>query len=75
MPPPHLLRVFAISIHAPRAGSDAELPFTRRRKPISIHAPRAGSDAQNTCIDPSVKYISIHAPRAGSDRVVYGRMV
>ena len=35
---------FIISIHAPRAGSDAAARGAQRRPPISIHAPRAGSD-------------------------------
>ena len=33
-----------ISIHAPRAGSDAVAQGVQRRTEISIHAPRAGSD-------------------------------
>ena len=33
-----------ISIHAPRAGSDAKLYRGPAVKVISIHAPRAGSD-------------------------------
>ena len=58
----------AISIHAPREGSDHLQPVCPDGAlPISIHAPREGSDAvdarpANT--DPS---ISIHAPREGSD--------
>ena len=35
----------AISIHAPREGSDLPPPAGKRHKPISIHAPREGSDA------------------------------
>ena len=59
-----------ISIHAPRAGSDARGIFHKGDTLISIHAPRAGSDrhgslrARNPCI-------SIHAPRAGSDARYY----
>ena len=34
----------AISIHAPRAGSDSSLLYHSRNRGISIHAPRAGSD-------------------------------
>ena len=33
-----------ISIHAPRAGSDAERGGAEITSSISIHAPRAGSD-------------------------------
>ncbi len=36
-----------ISIHAPRAGSDASAAARREAVLISIHAPRAGSDACN----------------------------
>ena len=56
----------AISIHAPRTGSDCADACGSSRHKISIHAPRTGSDvwrwrctAQNN--------ISIHAPRTGSD--------
>ena len=34
----------AISIHAPRGGSDRRAPKPRNKKVISIHAPRGGSD-------------------------------
>ena len=59
-----------ISIHAPRAGSDAN----EDGKPegiavISIHAPRAGSDVKDMAYDNATTAISIHAPRAGSDFV------
>ena len=59
--------VAAISIHAPRVGSDlATLTFCALFGVISIHAPRVGSDqlAQGS-LSPHV--ISIHAPRVGSD--------
>ena len=60
-----------ISIHAPRAGSDARLPAALpRRSRISIHAPRAGSDGLCPMATAGVRTISIHAPRAGSDAVV-----
>ena len=56
----------AISIHAPRTGSDTSHKFLFVQHPISIHAPRTGSDLYaigklRLCI------ISIHAPRTGSD--------
>ena len=35
----------AISIHAPRTGSDAEKAAAQEAQEISIHAPRTGSDA------------------------------
>ena len=34
----------AISIHAPRTGSDADAVLLEKRLGISIHAPRTGSD-------------------------------
>ena len=58
----------AISIHAPRTGSD---PI--RSNPaaaiqtISIHAPRTGSDGISVPPHFSLCGISIHAPRTGSD--------
>ena len=56
-----------ISIHAPRAGSDAPtLIAPSEEYRISIHAPRAGSDPAKV-YDNYVLMISIHAPRAGSD--------
>ncbi len=55
-----------ISIHAPRAGSDAEASRLIDLLEISIHAPRAGSDAQRRRLFFRLG-ISIHAPRAGSD--------
>ena len=38
------LRDTAISIHAPREGSDAEIEQRKKDSIISIHAPREGSD-------------------------------
>ena len=58
----------AISIHAPRAGSDIFHDPDNAIFDISIHAPRAGSDFQFTNYV-LYKIISIHAPRAGSDNV------
>ena len=57
----------AISIHAPRAGSDLHRAGQRIPGAISIHAPRAGSDGK-TRERLWRGEISIHAPRAGSDR-------
>ena len=58
----------AISIHAPRTGSDRRCHIPRiRRDSISIHAPRTGSD-QMLASTKLAKLISIHAPRTGSDR-------
>ena len=57
----------AISIHAPRTGSDhRERPKTATKKEISIHAPRTGSDQ---VLQKGIfrHWISIHAPRTGSD--------
>ena len=56
----------AISIHAPREGSDFGRRLFAVRCIISIHAPREGSDLLSlppACPAP----ISIHAPREGSD--------
>ena len=39
-----LVTLDAISIHAPRTGSDWQPALPRRRRNISIHAPRTGSD-------------------------------
>ncbi len=38
------VRIVNISIHAPRVGSDIDLPEEYDNKIISIHAPRVGSD-------------------------------
>ena len=61
--------MFTISIHAPRAGSDAmDGSLLKDFLMISIHAPRAGSDGKlQQTVAPG--RISIHAPRAGSDTV------
>mgnify|MGYP000760191180 CR=1 FL=1 len=71
---PHLpLCVAAISIHAPRTGSD--LPWLSAgcgQSRISIHAPRTGSDMLRH-FDGLFLVISIHAPRTGSDRTAHGR--
>ena len=57
----------AISIHAPRTGSDVRVARPiRRERHISIHAPRTGSDVDLTAAHPR-QHISIHAPRTGSD--------
>ena len=58
---------FAISIHAPRMGSDPPTGCdSRYTQTISIHAPRMGSDLRRVL---SCRFcgISIHAPRMGSD--------
>ena len=57
----------AISIHAPREGSDFDQVIVRLHPFfISIHAPREGSD--HTAVTDAVSHcISIHAPREGSD--------
>ena len=57
----------AISIHAPRTGSDVvEVYNVVAHNQISIHAPRTGSDGSYFQI-PHTMGISIHAPRTGSD--------
>ena len=59
----------AVSIHAPRVGSD---PYTLRYVPlvksVSIHAPRVGSDSGSARTTPILP-VSIHAPRVGSDQL------
>ena len=61
-------KLTAISIHAPRAGSDFVPGHDSNISEISIHAPRAGSDTP-AVIRSNVAGISIHAPRAGSDAI------
>ena len=57
----------AISIHAPREGSDRQQPRVDADVVhISIHAPREGSDPQVPPVMTETD-ISIHAPREGSD--------
>ena len=56
----------AISIHAPRTGSDEKIRSGISGETISIHAPRTGSDMAEL-YDASTAKISIHAPRTGSD--------
>ena len=57
----------AISIHAPREGSDNNMGLLDDIKKISIHAPREGSDAAKVPSGLLAVSISIHAPREGSD--------
>ena len=59
-------RKLAISIHAPREGSDDVGQMSSVAYYISIHAPREGSDSFNFC-NCCTTSISIHAPREGSD--------
>ena len=61
------MHTYTISIHAPRAGSDAHRIRRLPRCVISIHAPRAGSDDLVRHVAGISNGISIHAPRAGSD--------
>ena len=63
-----IFNAVTISIHAPRAGSDASSTGGSYSNNISIHAPRAGSDPFLGCRNALHKSISIHAPRAGSDQ-------
>ena len=64
---------FAISIHAPRTGSDPRSAPSFRWWVISIHAPRTGSDPGPTLPGQSGLLISIHAPRTGSDSKLLAR--
>ena len=63
---------FAISIHAPRTGSDGSHRRAKFTAAISIHAPRTGSDVVNDYGRSIPHAISIHAPRTGSDMVGSG---
>ena len=57
---------FAISIHAPRAGSDTQLRRADRQK--GHFNPRSPCGERHLdSIGSTKRYISIHAPRAGSD--------
>ena len=58
---------FAISIHAPRTGSDGSHRRAKFTAAISIHAPRTGSDSQAGDGARLLRRISIHAPSTGSD--------
>ena len=60
---------WAISIHAPRVGSDLAKCVALCSARISIHAPRGGSDVQAGRMR-KMEGISIHAPRGGSDVAV-----
>ena len=61
------LRVFRISIHAPREGRDYKLDrFVGLLRIISIHAPREGRDGSGRRRERQAE-ISIHAPREGRD--------
>ena len=51
--PPLPQRIYYISIHAPRTGSDGQLWFALSVRQISIHAPRTGSDAIQSTPNPS----------------------
>ena len=68
-PPNHLAQFAAISIHAPRTGSDPRGYQGVIRATISIHAPRTGSDDLVMAKRGLDGIISIHAPRTGSDRI------
>ena len=60
----------AISIHAPREGSDHGcIIWSGLRQIISIHAPREGSDYHHSQACKVSFQISIHAPREGSDQI------
>ena len=70
--PPLPQRIYYISIHAPRTGSDGQLWFALSVRQISIHAPRTGSDLE-IAVSKSERRISIHAPRTGSDQHISSR--
>ena len=60
----------AISIHAPRVGSDRLERCAVDTLSISIHAPRVGSDLGNGALGATQVGISIHAHRVGSDPAI-----
>ena len=53
----------AISIHAPREGSDLRPPPSRRKCAISIHAPREGSDKAGSGGSPDIEDFNPRSPR------------
>ena len=59
--------VVAVSIHAPREGSDPAADKLILRERVSIHAPREGSDFEHILGGLLISIVSIHAPREGSD--------
>jgi hypothetical protein len=62
-----LLHRLAVSIHAPRVGSDRKLDsYLIISGKVSIHAPRVGSDVPAMAGGDEAA-VSIHAPRVGSD--------
>ena len=62
----HPAQYSAVSIHAPREGSDLAPLVQHVPTGVSIHAPGEGSDLQSVAI--AVFYhVSIHAPGEGSD--------
>ena len=63
----HIKRVFAISIHAPRAGSDRPMRDTLRTFPHFNPRSPCGERPEPDIHVLGVGDISIHAPRAGSD--------
>ena len=68
-------RVFDISIHAPRAGSDRRLwQRDPRTLPISIHAPRAGSDISRSPIHSLMPDFNPRSP-CGERRGKYGETI
>ena len=62
----HIMRYYAISIHAPLTGSDSHGASCVLSVLISIHAPLTGSDRGYADFAAPVN-ISIHAPLTGSD--------
>ena len=69
-PSHHIFCRRIISIHAPLAGSDEDIPYFLNAYRISIHAPLAGSDFLPLSALRALD-ISIHAPLAGSDSWQY----
>ena len=65
----------AISIHAPREGSDTWQWNYTTSTTISIHAPREGSDQVYFMDSKRESAISIHAPREGSDARLGGDVI
>ena len=62
----------AISIHAPRTGSDNQEGLRARKGQISIHAPRTGSDMTCPTLSNARRYFnprSPHGERPGASRV------
>src|ERR1035438_7696405 len=56
-----------VSIHAARAGGDADQTIPPRLQPVFQSTPPARAATRRGALDPRDRYVSIHAARAGGD--------